>query len=267
MRRAWKPGFTLIELLVVMAIIALLAGMLFPVFALAREKARQTSCLSNLRQLGSAMLMYAQDHDELFPPVAAWSPQQPQTFYQISWMASLEPYVKSRGVYVCPSSGHTSLNAPRDTDLIQNYGLAPTARVFGVMSLTLNIRPFGRALWEGIGGFSGPRMGGYLEDAPSYSQFQIARPADTVLLCDQFTFDWSVSLLRPGLVSPPSPRHLREPGTADPNEAQPGVLNCLFVDGHAKGLNHQALWQTRPRYTTRLRPEGDDVFWHFWPTE
>src|SRR5438105_379653 len=64
MKRVDGPerGFTLIELLVVIAIIAILAAILFPVFAHAREKARQTSCLSNLRQLGSAMVLYAQDY-------------------------------------------------------------------------------------------------------------------------------------------------------------------------------------------------------------
>ena len=62
-----KQGFTLIELLVVIAIIAILASILFPVFARAREKARQTSCLSNMKQLGLACSMYAQDYDELLP--------------------------------------------------------------------------------------------------------------------------------------------------------------------------------------------------------
>jgi len=62
-----KRGFTLIELLVVIAIIAVLAAILFPVFAKAREKARQTSCLNNQRQIGTAVLMYAQDHDEMYP--------------------------------------------------------------------------------------------------------------------------------------------------------------------------------------------------------
>ncbi|MFO8079838.1 MAG: prepilin-type N-terminal cleavage/methylation domain-containing protein, partial [Armatimonadota bacterium] len=61
-----RRGFTLIELLVVIAIIAILAAILFPVFARAREKARQTSCLSNLKQLGLGMQMYAQDYDERF---------------------------------------------------------------------------------------------------------------------------------------------------------------------------------------------------------
>ena len=62
-----RRGFTLIELLVVIAIIAILAAILFPVFARAREKARQTSCLSNVKQTALAMMMYAQDYDEVYP--------------------------------------------------------------------------------------------------------------------------------------------------------------------------------------------------------
>src|SRR5215471_14245464 len=65
-------GFTLIELLVVIAIIAILAAILFPVFAQAREKARQTSCLSNTKQLGTAIIMYIQDYDESHPMGWGW---------------------------------------------------------------------------------------------------------------------------------------------------------------------------------------------------
>lgn len=64
-----RNGFTLIELLVVIAIIAILAAILFPVFAQAREKARQTMCLSNSRQMGLAVQMYTQDYDEVLPTV------------------------------------------------------------------------------------------------------------------------------------------------------------------------------------------------------
>ncbi len=66
-----KSGFTLIELLVVIAIIAILAAILFPVFAQAREQARKTTCLSNLKQLGLGLFMYAQDYDETFPGAAS----------------------------------------------------------------------------------------------------------------------------------------------------------------------------------------------------
>src|SRR5262245_57471883 len=93
-----RSGFTLIELLVVIAIIALLAAILFPVFAQAREKARQTSCLSNLKQLSHAMLMYAQDYDGLFVPVIARPNRQEKNLYLLSWMYLLEPYTKNRAV-------------------------------------------------------------------------------------------------------------------------------------------------------------------------
>ena len=93
-------GFTLIELLVVIAIIAILAAILFPVFARAREKARQTSCLSNVKQLALGVLMYAQDYDEAFPmnynddvPNARWR----------HWHDQIEPYLKSTQLLACPS--------------------------------------------------------------------------------------------------------------------------------------------------------------------
>jgi prepilin-type N-terminal cleavage/methylation domain-containing protein len=70
-----KSGFTLIELLVVIAIIAILAAILFPVFAQAREKARATACLSNLKQLALGWLMYSQDYDEAYPMSAQLDPR------------------------------------------------------------------------------------------------------------------------------------------------------------------------------------------------
>jgi prepilin-type N-terminal cleavage/methylation domain-containing protein len=264
-----RRGFTLIELLVVIAIIAILAAILFPVFAHAREKARQTSCLSNLRQLGTAMTMYAEDSDGLFAPAVARPSRQMKNYYEMSWMALIQPYVKSKGVYVCPSSGHNRQNYQENNDLIQNYGYAPTARCAGYESARVLTGPFGDALWEGIGGFYGAPIGGYLEDAPSYSQAQIARPVDTVLLCDQAAFDWGIAILKRGELSFPVPRHLLEPDVkaADGSTAPQGILNCLLVDGHVKGMKHQALWEIKPHFTTRFSAGGDDVFTHFWPYE
>ena len=97
-----QAGFTLIELLVVIAIIAILAAILFPVFARARENARKASCLSNSKQLGMALLQYAQDYDESAVPYTTG----PSTGYEISWTELLMPYIKNSQVLMCPSRRH-----------------------------------------------------------------------------------------------------------------------------------------------------------------
>ena len=104
-----RRGFTLIELLVVIAIIAILAAILFPVFARAREKARQASCSSNLKQLGLAMLMYAQDYDGKirasanYPNGPICTPHQGDADWQA--LSYYYPYIKNDQVYICPSVG------------------------------------------------------------------------------------------------------------------------------------------------------------------
>jgi prepilin-type N-terminal cleavage/methylation domain-containing protein/prepilin-type processing-associated H-X9-DG protein len=89
-------GFTLIELLVVIAIISILASILFPVFSRAREKARQASCMSNLRQIALAFLMYAQDSDETLPLTST---------SQNYWFEVILPYIKNKQIFACPSAG------------------------------------------------------------------------------------------------------------------------------------------------------------------
>ncbi len=96
-----RLGFTLIELLVVIAIIAILAAILFPVFARAREAARATSCRNNMRQLGTAMLMYVQDYDERYP--GSWMGTAYAAGSGYTWRSSVLPYTKNAGIYQCPS--------------------------------------------------------------------------------------------------------------------------------------------------------------------
>jgi prepilin-type N-terminal cleavage/methylation domain-containing protein/prepilin-type processing-associated H-X9-DG protein len=115
---AGRKGFTLIELLVVIAIIAILAAILFPVFSQAREKARQASCLSNLRNLAMASYMYAQDYDERFMkhftpcwqglglyigdrPPDPWDP-----LMNPDWYMSVETYTKNRQIFACPTAAY-----------------------------------------------------------------------------------------------------------------------------------------------------------------
>lgn len=119
-------AFTLVELLVVIAIIATLAGILFPVFAQAQEKARSTSCLSNLRQIGTALHLYTADYDETFP----------QEKIHGTWSQQLRPYADSQDVFRCPS---VSLSIfPRWSSLIsEGYALGYA------YNFRLQVEPYG----------------------------------------------------------------------------------------------------------------------------
>jgi len=98
-----RKGFTLIELLVVIAIIAILAAILFPVFARAKAKARQASCMSNMKQIALAFLMYTSDYDGKFPAVYNDALGYPAG--RIIWADCIYPYVKNRQLFACPSAG------------------------------------------------------------------------------------------------------------------------------------------------------------------
>ncbi|MEN6344530.1 MAG: prepilin-type N-terminal cleavage/methylation domain-containing protein [Armatimonadia bacterium] len=210
-------GFTLIELLVVIAIIAILAAILFPVFARAREKARQSGCQSNLKQIGIASLMYAQDYDETM--VTAWRMTNDQN--GTTWGDMLMPYIKNLQLLDCPSSGmKVSLIATTWGGRTVNRG----ALSYGINS----------TYW---GGTAGSASGPAASRPTGYALARILVPAETVLLTDYSGFfetggQYDVPT---GYTQTPISTSIYRHNDQS---------NVLFCDGHVKSMNRGALTAT-----------------------
>ena len=187
-----RRGFTLIELLVVIAIIAILAAILFPVFARAREKARQTSCLSNVKQIGLGVIMYCQDYDEMYPKYSLSG--VPSTVN--SWNEVLDPYIKNTQIFRCPSLPGASLGygvnwrhvicyPAIDSSLGREVGLANITEPASTLILTDS---HNGTTGEGTGGYSAIYCP-HCYSTPPYSLVNYAissrhNEGANVLLCD-----------------------------------------------------------------------------------
>jgi prepilin-type N-terminal cleavage/methylation domain-containing protein/prepilin-type processing-associated H-X9-DG protein len=173
MKNNVRKGFTLIELLVVIAIIAILAAILFPVFAQAREKARAISCVSNLKQIGLAILMYNQDNDGTF------SMGQNQNWNGSAWDNNIQPYVKSLGVFACPDDstgltieGHYTGNTLDWTD---GVGISYASNsYYGWDNAIGNFQQFG--LFSLSGGWP---------NVPVKTEAWVHYPSDTVMIAEK----------------------------------------------------------------------------------
>jgi prepilin-type N-terminal cleavage/methylation domain-containing protein/prepilin-type processing-associated H-X9-DG protein len=200
-------GFTLIELLVVIAIIAILAAILFPVFAQAREKARATACLSNMKQVGLALQMYAQDYDETLPlPTVVGGFNEPNA--QPNFLGSLVPYTKNLGIFACPS--------------------APPASAHGYNAKQYDPTPLSNSNYMG----NGVVMGRALAVVPN--------PSDIVYLQEDVV-RWNFAWLRPQLVNAKTGVYQWwhwDQGNEKPREQYSNLHtnggNLVFADGHAK---------------------------------
>ena len=231
--RLQKSAFTLIELLVVIAIIAILAAILFPVFARARENARRSSCLSNVKQIGLGIQMYTQDYDEklvsyAYPPPVTGAPGT------YGWQFALLPYTKSTQVYVCPSATKISSSNVANCD--------PTK-----VSST--------GVGSGSYGYNYYNLGNYGRDAITNIQFLIdyslaavQKPSETVMIGE------TTCLIGSGPIYPPS--FWIKPASTGCNSTTPGAsltfedqnsrrhfdgANIAFVDGHAKWMTYDRL--------------------------
>ena len=219
--RSLRNGFTLIELLVVIAIIAILAAILFPVFAQAREKARQISCLSNARQIGTAMQMYIQDFDEVTPSIIVGGPQN-QDFYSL-----VQPYSKNLQMFFCPDRTESKTGDYNPDPCDDSINAEPNARCIGY---GYNWGPTSGYRY----GLVGPRIkirGGAVNYniEPGVALAAITAPADMMAfadtgdsprytICANYIFQYYLPTTKSGGV-----RH-------------GGFLNVAFVDGHAKAM-------------------------------
>jgi prepilin-type N-terminal cleavage/methylation domain-containing protein/prepilin-type processing-associated H-X9-DG protein len=220
---AVRRGFTLIELLVVIAIIAILAAILFPVFSAAREKARQATCISNLKQIGQAMLMYANDYDEVF---VTWnSCAGAPGVYWPYWNYAVDPYIKGqtgslerKGIWVCPS-------AIRSTSANMTYA------------------------------YNYLRLGYYYTGTSSYLAYanrpaslaQLQEPTTTLMVCD------GLEMVRPpyGVQIYSYPDMLTGPhhqgglilfyGTVQMAQDPNGLCSVAWCDGHVKPMMRKKL--------------------------
>ncbi|BDI32490.1 hypothetical protein CCAX7_45410 [Capsulimonas corticalis] len=222
-------GFTLIELLVVIAIIAILAAILFPVFAKAREKARQTACLSNEKQLGVAALQYVQDNDEDYPVcntafATSGSVNGDASIPKFSsWFQECQPYLKNIDVLRCPDGSNTV-----DTFVNgQNNDPATGLKLPFFHCLGAN---------ESIVNFSGDAT-----NPQAVSMAQLHRPADTPFISDSSFMLWN-EIRRIMNPSDPTLTPWFSPDTPTPGMARhTDGSNILYADGHAKYFHQSSM--------------------------
>ena len=234
--RQWRSAFTLIELLVVIAIIAILAAILFPVFATAREKARQSSCASNEKQLALAFVQYVQDYDEMWPQGINqnWVQQGTWPAGGIGWANQIYPYVKAKAVFMCPDdttpapacSYAYNVNFARDP----SKGYPLNSAKLGAAALSLILAEISGDPCDPSAGFEGYWIG---------NQGDAITSGGFVTDANGPTWNWK-SVLRTGylgnLGAATGGGTTWGPQTVSATGWHSGGSNFAFADGHVKWL-------------------------------
>ena len=243
MQNRKRNAFTLIELLVVIAIIAILAAILFPVFAQAREKARQVSCLSNVKQAGLAFNMYVQDYDEVTPSLGA----------SRDWWGLIYPYTKNTGIYLCPDrnegSETTVWTGGKD---INGNGVGELLKLPRRNGYGYNWGPIG---WRGGGLLERQQPDPQRPNStyiPGKSLAAIQYPAQTFAFGD--TYDTPRQTL--GIVLSLCTNNAKK------NSDLPhmgGNWNYAFVDGHAKSIKIKAGYMIGGENDRMSMPANEEV--------
>lgn len=218
MRQTYYRGFTLIELLVVISIIAILAAILFPVFAQVRESARSTACLSNQKQIGTGIQMYVQDYDEqLFFNASTASPSKSRTgailpssaaVNPCRWWNALMPYIRNTRLFACPSDA-----APTPSN--DSSGVANISRSY------LAVRA-----------------------AEGLTLAQVEYPSDTIVITEKWGVAPNGNAITDSWIEPFNGDFNYDPSTGRMTNAgnrHHGGLNCTLFDGHAKWFKPQVV--------------------------
>jgi len=225
-----RKGFTLIELLVVIAIIAILAAILFPVFSRAREQARKASCQSNLRQIATAMLMYAQDWDEHFPCTPYWKCGWALNAVNSRWFLLIFPYVKNQQIFVCPS---------------------------GKSAGGWDIPPGWERLSYGMGKIAhcGEDWSHYEEIGNSLAEYQ--QPSQSILVCDSAHDGDGASRWEKIAFPIVCGAGCNPSSQTENNTRHSGGSNIAFVDGHVKWMSAYQIRDAWNKTLFRGRWAGD----------
>lgn len=228
-----RAGFTLIELLVVISVVALLAAILFPVFARARENARRASCAANLKQLGLGMLQYIQDYDDNYSPYAGVG----STYL---WMDLAQPYVKNELIFNCP--GQTFGTGTYDT---KKYAASTNRDVltnFDFGSYAINYAYFDSnsdALTAPTSAINGTSSTNY-----QCTLSRVRKPSETIWVTDSDNYYTAggnnsqrsafTAANGPSISSQNGVRYLSAANYANTTERHLRTANVLWCDGHVK---------------------------------